>query len=264
MAAVLWLFGAAAAMEPAAAGEELSDACEAANDPGYDTTYADSSLDGPGELSGFFAGEILTVSTTDGAWLVAMLVNDGQILVDTVGPELSITHEWMTAGGTVRWSAFLASLPLTPVAAEWTVSCARPLPVVMPYGFIVTEGGAGATTTMQLPVYLSTPSAETITVDYSTIDDRPAPEATSGVDFTPTTGTLTFGPGETVAYVPIEILGDDEIEVPLYGGEWGVVQFSAVSANATLDTDTFFGAGLFVIVDDDSAATVRFSLDPEA
>jgi hypothetical protein len=54
----------------------------------------------------------------------------------------------------------------------------------------------------------------------------------------------------------IEVLGDTVDEPPLYGGEWGLIEFSNASPNAVLDTDRFFGFGLFVIVDDDPTPTI--------
>ena len=53
-----------------------------------------------------------------------------------------------------------------------------------------------------------------------------------------------------MGYVSIEILGDGVDEPPLLWGEWGLITFGEPT-NATLDVDTFFGKGLFVIVDDD-------------
>ena len=49
----------------------------------------------------------------------------------------------------------------------------------------------------------------------------------------------------------IEFLGDTDVDPPLLWGEWGLVEFSNPSDNALLDTNTFFGHGLFIIIDDD-------------
>jgi hypothetical protein len=64
-------------------------------------------------------------------------------------------------------------------------------------------------------------------------------------------GKLTFLPGETVKTVPVTVFGDTVKEPPLYLGEWFVVQFSSPSANARLDTYTFYGLGVGIIGDDD-------------
>ncbi|MEZ5244584.1 MAG: Calx-beta domain-containing protein [Acidimicrobiales bacterium] len=232
----------------ASAGVALSDACVAANDPIYDGRYADSAIDGPGLLAGFDTGEVLTVHADDPAVsVIAMFVNSSRILVGQP-PETVIEHLFVSEGPTsARWTAF-ADVP-TAVPADWVVECTSSLiPVLSPYGFIAVEGPAGTTATGFLPVTLSAPSDDVVTVDWNTVDDRPAPEATSGSDFVAASGTLTFQPGQTEAFVPIEILGDGIVEPPLYGGEWGIVEFSNL-VGATLDTDTFFGAGLFIIRD---------------
>ncbi len=74
--------------------------------------------------------------------------------------------------------------------------------------------------------------------------------AQAGTDFVSATGTVTFAPGETTQTIQIEILGDTLDEPPLLWGEWGLVAFSNPT-NALLDTATFVGHGLFIIVDDD-------------
>ena len=48
-----------------------------------------------------------------------------------------------------------------------------------------------------------------------------------------------------------EVFGDTEVEAPLLYGEWGLVKFSNPSSNAVLDTVSFFGHGLIIIIDDD-------------
>ena len=61
-------------------------------------------------------------------------------------------------------------------------------------GFDTTTGsGSEATTTVTIPVSLSTASGQAVTVDYSVTGGT----ATSGTDFTATSGTLTFPAGTT-------------------------------------------------------------------
>jgi len=55
---------------------------------------------------------------------------------------------------------------------------------------------------------------------------------------------------QALSGVPITVFGDQTVEPPLLTGEWGLVQFSNPSSNANIDM-SFFGVGLFVIVDDD-------------
>jgi photosystem II stability/assembly factor-like uncharacterized protein len=67
----------------------------------------------------------------------------------------------------------------------------------------VIEGNSG-TTNVTVPVVLSAQTSRTITVNYNTSGGS----ATSGIDFTPVSGTLTFGPGETTQIVTVSIIGD--------------------------------------------------------
>lgn len=68
----------------------------------------------------------------------------------------------------------------------------------------VTEGAAGTTTTVDVPVRLSAPSGRTVTVDFATADGT----ATAGRDYVATSGTLTFAPGTTRRNVRVTVLGD--------------------------------------------------------
>jgi len=55
---------------------------------------------------------------------------------------------------------------------------------------------------------LSTTSTQTITVNYATADNT----ATAGSDYTATTGTLTFTPGQISQDIIISVNGDTAIE----------------------------------------------------
>ena len=75
-------------------------------------------------------------------------------------------------------------------------------------GASVTEGNSG-TTSMSFPVTLTgAASAQPITVQYTTANDS----ATAGSDYTETTGSLTFAPGETTKSVAVPVLGDTTSE----------------------------------------------------
>ena len=67
----------------------------------------------------------------------------------------------------------------------------------------VVDNSAG---TIEVPVLLGgtvgTPSASTVTVDYTTTNGS----AVAGTDYSVASGTLTFGPGETVQDVPVPII----------------------------------------------------------
>ena len=125
-----------------------------------------------------------------------------------------------------------------------------PLPQLVPGGGGGVEGAAGGSGVVQVPIRLDAPSGRGVSVDYQTLATSGIGHATSGVDFVPTSGTVTFEPGETVQTVAVTVLGDDDAEVPLLWGEWLFVRFFAPPQNATLDL-SFYGLGVGVIIDDD-------------
>ncbi|NQT73569.1 MAG: hypothetical protein HQ553_12505, partial [Chloroflexi bacterium] len=71
--------------------------------------------------------------------------------------------------------------------------------------YTVNEGSPSAT----IEVVLSGTSSQTITVDYATSDDT----ATVGLDYTATSGTLTFTAGQSSRTFDIPILNDSHVEV---------------------------------------------------
>ncbi len=126
-----------------------------------------------------------------------------------------------------------------------------PRSVIHPIGALVVEGDEGSTTA-DVVVRLNRPSAEPVTIDWETVAGPPdSGVAEPGVDFESGSGTLTFAPGETEQTIPLEVFGDTEVEAPLLYGEWGLIAFSNPSANAVLDTTSFFGFGAVIILDDD-------------
>jgi hypothetical protein len=70
--------------------------------------------------------------------------------------------------------------------------------------------GTGATSSAVFAVSLTVPSAVAVRAAYTTVDRT----ATAGEDFVPIAGTVTFAPGETLANVTVEIVGDanDELD----------------------------------------------------
>jgi hypothetical protein len=100
--------------------------------------------------------------------------------------------------------------------------------------------------TGEVPVTLSASAATPVTVRFTTFDPVPAIDwaATVGIDVVPTSGTLTFAPGETTKTIPVEVVGDTEVE----GGEMGLVGLSdAVGASV----GGYAGIGGVLIGDDD-------------
>jgi len=73
----------------------------------------------------------------------------------------------------------------------------------------VTETDPGATVDAVLNVTLSAASSFPVSVNYATTTGT----ATSGVDYTPVSGTVSFAPGETSKPVAVTVLGDAINEV---------------------------------------------------
>ena len=72
---------------------------------------------------------------------------------------------------------------------------------------IVRESGDGSANTIPIAFWLSRASTSAVTVRYRTADGT----ATAGSDYTATSGTVTFAPGETRKTVNVRIL-DDSVE----------------------------------------------------
>ena len=122
-------------------------------------------------------------------------------------------------------------------------------PLIKPGAGGVGEGNSG-TVTVNVGVTLSSAQTVPVTVHYATLDTGNAGIATAGVDYVPTSGTVTFAPGATSVMVPITVYGDTIKEPPAYGGEWILVVFSNPTGGAVVDT-SFYGLGIGIIIDDD-------------
>jgi hypothetical protein len=104
----------------------------------------------------------------------------------------------------------------------------------------VTEGDKG-TANYTIPVTLSNPSTQTITVVATTV----AGTATAGSDFVQSTSTLTFAPGVTSVNFTFGIVGDTVKE----NTETFTIQLSSPTGGATLGN----GSGTITIIDNDGA-----------
>ncbi|TMC92287.1 MAG: hypothetical protein E6J12_03270 [Chloroflexi bacterium] len=114
----------------------------------------------------------------------------------------------------------------------------------------ITEGNAGSTNQV-FTVKLQPSSPNTVTVNYATSDG--SAQATS--DYTATSGTLTFNPGDTSKQVLVPVSGDTTVE----NNEYFALNLSSLT-NAHLTTSTGYG----YIVNDDAggqAATTYVSVD---
>jgi hypothetical protein len=173
-----------------------------------------------------------------------------EVLGDTVDEPPLLVGEW----GLVLFSdpvgAFLDTMSFYGFGVVVIVDDDDPPPAIVPGVVLVDAEGDDGSTTWGLPVRLSHASRLTVSVEWTTVETTGSGQAEAGTDFVAASGTVTFPPGATTATVPIQILGDTLVEPPLLWGEWGLVAF-ADPIHATLDTTTFYGHGIFVIVDDD-------------
>ena len=111
----------------------------------------------------------------------------------------------------------------------------------------VFEGNAG-TVNAVFTVTASMTSTTAFSVTYSTANNT----ATAGVDYTATSGTLTFTPGQTTQTITVQIIGDTIKEA----NETFFVNLNVPTGATIADPQ-----GLGVIVDDDRAIVADFDND---
>jgi len=117
-----------------------------------------------------------------------------------------------------------------------------PLPSLSINDVTVVEGNAG-TTNAVFTVTLSAASGQTVTVNYATADGT----ATQPADYTSTSGTLTFTPGQTTQTITVPVVG----EVVPEANETFFVNLSGAT-NATISDNQ----GVGTITNDDVPVTV--------
>jgi PKD repeat protein len=116
---------------------------------------------------------------------------------------LTPTHTYTQPGSyTITLTAIDKDGGLTTATTTLNINPAV-LPTLTIDDLTVTEGDTG-TTTATFTLTLSAPSTQPITVAYSTANGT----AIAGSDYTATSGTLTFTPGQTSQTISIAILGD--------------------------------------------------------
>ena len=118
-------------------------------------------------------------------------------------------------------------------------------PTVVPGAGSVTEGDAG-TASLAVPLSLSWPTDETVTVQWHTVavPGIVFPHADPTSDYIAGSGTATFAPGQTSTTVSIAVRGDAQPEPD----ELLVVSFG----NPThAHMGGFWGLGFGSVVDDD-------------
>jgi hypothetical protein len=135
----------------------------------------------------------------------------------------------------------------TPATARVTINDSEGAPSVGVFNVSVLEGNSG-TTNANFAVNLSNPSAQTVTVDYSTAGNT----AASGDDFVAKTGTVTFEPGSTSKTVSVLVNGDSVVEPD--------ETFFLNLSNATNVSYTGPNQGLATILDDDGPPKIGFAV----
>jgi len=123
-----------------------------------------------------------------------------------------------------------------------TISNDDPLPSLSINDVTVVEGNAG-TTNAVFTVTLSAASGQTVTVNYATADGT----ATQPADYTNTSGTLTFTPGQTTRTITVPVIGETIPEA----NETFFVNLSSAT-NATISDNQ----GVGTITNDDVPVTV--------
>ena len=131
---------------------------------------------------------------------------------------------------------------ITTAVGTGTITDNDPLPSIVINDVSVAEGNSG-TTNADFTVTLSAPSGRNVTVNYATANSS----AIQPGDYTTTSGTLTFLPGQVTKTVSVPVVGDvlDEIDETFF-------------VNLTLPTlSTIADAqGVGTITDDDAAPSI--------
>ena len=96
-----------------------------------------------------------------------------------------------------------ATADITTPTGTGTINDNDPTPSLVINDVSQTEGNVG-TTNANFAVTLSAPSGRNVTVNYATANGT----AVQPGDYTTTSGTLTFAPGQVVKTVPVPIVGD--------------------------------------------------------
>jgi len=121
------------------------------------------------------------------------------------------------------------------------------LPIITVLNVSQAEG-ISSTAAFNFLVGLSNPSSQVITLEYTTTDGT---ATTANSDYIPTSGTVTFNPGETSKTVPVQVVGDTTYE----SDETFAVNFSSPT-NATIATSQATGT----IQNDDNQPTATISI----
>lgn len=192
----------------------------------------------PGGTYGTYSGTSMatphvtgTVALYASAFPNASAADIRQAILSSATPTSSLAGKTVT-GGRLNVAAALNAAPLVGISIS---------------GGSVTEGNSG-TTPLSFTVTLASAAASTVTVNYATANGT----AAAGSDFTATSGTLTFAPGETSKTVSVAVIGDTAFE----SNETFALTLSGASANARIATASATGT----IVNDDQQVARTLSI----
>ncbi|HEV7863001.1 MAG TPA: Calx-beta domain-containing protein [Acidimicrobiia bacterium] len=192
-----------------------------------------------------------------GAVSGGLTFNPGDTTRTVVAPVSGDTTDSLNETFAVTLSAASVTARLGQAVAAGTIIDDEAVPDLVSPDATVTEKTQEDTSAV-FPVRLSGPRAFTVTVHYETV----AGTASSGVDFTPVSGDLTFAPGDEVKRVPVTVMGDSRAEAD----ETIRLRFSAAGSsqgasgvspgNIGLDPDA-----VATIVDDDKPGYLLAATD---
>ncbi len=134
-------------------------------------------------------------------------------------------------------------------SATATISNDDILVTISPASNAITEGDSGSQN-LSFTVSLSSASSSTVSVKYVTADGS----ASAGTDYTSTSGTLSFAPGETGKVINVPILGDTNVEdnetfTLTLNNASNAVLGSPASATATIVNNDNSGVSIFSSTD---------------
>jgi hypothetical protein len=138
----------------------------------------------------------------------------------------------------------VGSLPLEPPTGLVTIQNDDPAATTSPafaVGDLTVTEGDRKTATWNVPVSLTKAATTTVSVVATTV----AGTALATSDFIATSATLTFAPGVTTVYLPVQIVGDTVAEP--------TETFSVVLSSPSTGTTISRGTGTVTIIDNDGA-----------
>ena len=158
----------------------------------------------------------ITWTTNENATSRVAIGTDPNALSDVADDSTLVTNHSVTVSGLSLATTYYYRVSSTdgalnsatlPDVGSPAASFATATPLVSVADTSVTEGNSG-TAIASFVVTASAASNQTATVNYTTINGS----AISGTDFTATTGTLTFNPGETSRTIEVSVTGDTASE----------------------------------------------------